>query len=357
MATAIPAKRSLSTELSVDRKILKLNSTAAAVQPRSGVVKLTSSTISTGGVDVSAEALDDRDQRFSSDNGGKRLVSLKSAGGSYNAPKLQLGTGGAKAGSIKGTSTELERPYLRLHFVPDSNTIRPPHILVEALKLVKKKWIEKQDFPHATEQLMAIQQDCKLQGIEGTIPCDAYETHIRIALERADLAEFTRCLSSLSSLYHSAVLNGETWSPSTNEFIAYRMLHGMRLEKDLLENISCELCRISAEQRSDPDIYFAISVGKSLMARDFSSFFRLYANAPKMAGHVIDFFVDRVRETALQTYIKAFQPDIHLDDLKHMLCFEKRKQCFRFLRERGIVMSDDKRLVLTKESLKSFKVL
>mmetsp|Transcript_23760 Transcript_23760/g.77359 ORF Transcript_23760/g.77359 Transcript_23760/m.77359 type:complete len:95 (+) Transcript_23760:60-344(+) len=93
-----------------------------------------------------------------------------------------------------------------------------------------------------------------------------------------------------------------------------------------------------------------------MLDRDFSTFFRLYANAPKMAGHVIDFFVDRVRETALQTYIKACQPDIHLDDLKHMLCFEKRKQCFRFLRERGVVMSDDKRLVLTKDSLKSFKV-
>ena len=35
------------------------------------------------------------------------------------------------------------------------------------------------DFRHATEQLMAIQQDCILQGIETCLTCDAYETHLR----------------------------------------------------------------------------------------------------------------------------------------------------------------------------------
>ena len=55
-------------------------------------------------------------------------------------PKTQLGLAGAKAGNIKGTSTDLEKPYLRLHFAPDPSTIRPPHVLERALALVKKKW-------------------------------------------------------------------------------------------------------------------------------------------------------------------------------------------------------------------------
>ena len=46
----------------------------------------------------------------------------------------------------------------------------------------------------------------KRQGIEGELACDAYETHLRIALERADLAEFTRCITSLNELFHKAHL-------------------------------------------------------------------------------------------------------------------------------------------------------
>jgi hypothetical protein len=38
------------------------------------------------------------------------------------------------------------------------------------------------------------------------LTCDAYETHLRIALEKADLAEFTRCITSLHELYHKARL-------------------------------------------------------------------------------------------------------------------------------------------------------
>jgi hypothetical protein len=107
---------------------------------------------------------------------------------------------------MRGTSKDLERPYLRLHFVPEASTVRPPEVLVQALALVKKKWVTNADYKHASEQLMAIQQDCKLQGVEGPLICDAYETQIRIALERADLGEFSRCLSALQEIYHAAAV-------------------------------------------------------------------------------------------------------------------------------------------------------
>ena len=60
---------------------------------------------------------------------------------------------------MRGTSKDLERPYLRLHFVPEASTVRPPEVLVQALALVKKKWVTNADYKHASEQLMAIQQD------------------------------------------------------------------------------------------------------------------------------------------------------------------------------------------------------
>ena len=40
------------------------------------------------------------------------------------------------------------------------------------------------------------------------------------------------------------------------------------------------------------------------------------------------------RVEALETYIKAYLgTEVALDDLKVMLCFDKRKQCFRWLQD------------------------
>ncbi len=43
--------------------------------------------------------------------------------------------------------------------------------------------------------------------------------------------------------------------------------------------------------RQSPDVRFAMDVGKAMMSNDHYSFFKLYENAPKMAGYVMDFFV------------------------------------------------------------------
>mmetsp|Transcript_82874 Transcript_82874/g.222276 ORF Transcript_82874/g.222276 Transcript_82874/m.222276 type:complete len:186 (-) Transcript_82874:1602-2159(-) len=133
---------------------------------------------------LSDTAIQDRSQRFSSGD-GKTVVSLKGTGGPASHVRTQLGLDGARAGDMVGTSEALERPYLRLHFAPDPSTIRPARVLREALNLVKRKWVKGPDYAHASEQLMSIQQDCKLQGLEGDLAFDAYETHARIAIERS----------------------------------------------------------------------------------------------------------------------------------------------------------------------------
>ena len=46
--------------------------------------------------------------------------------------------------------------------------------VLQILSLVKTKWVKNPDYAHANDQLMAIQQDCKLQGITGNIACDAF---------------------------------------------------------------------------------------------------------------------------------------------------------------------------------------
>jgi hypothetical protein len=43
-------------------------------------------------------------------------------------------------GSAFGTSTALEKRYLRLTAAPTADTVRPPHVLERALAALKDKW-------------------------------------------------------------------------------------------------------------------------------------------------------------------------------------------------------------------------
>lgn len=50
--------------------------------------------------------------------------------------------GGSKCGVAYGTSSQLEREYLRLTRLPALSEVRPPAVLEQSLELVKSKWLE-----------------------------------------------------------------------------------------------------------------------------------------------------------------------------------------------------------------------
>jgi hypothetical protein len=59
---------------------------------------------------------------------------------------------------MKGLSTKLERPYLRLTSAPQPSVVRPLNILKLALENVKQKYLENEDYSYACEQLKSIRQ-------------------------------------------------------------------------------------------------------------------------------------------------------------------------------------------------------
>jgi hypothetical protein len=104
---------------------------------------------------------------------------------------------------VVGTSTSLEKKYLRLTAPPHPSTVRPLPVLRDALEHVKNKWKEEHKYPFACEQLKSIRQDLTVQGVSENHPFSVvvYEIHARIALEQGDLGEFNQCMSSLKLLY------------------------------------------------------------------------------------------------------------------------------------------------------------
>ncbi|CEI89797.1 hypothetical protein RMCBS344292_04144 [Rhizopus microsporus] len=256
---------------------------------------------------------------------------------------------------IVGTSTALEKPYLRLTSAPDPATVRPLDILQKTFKLLRKKWKKEANYSYICEQFKSMRQDLTVQRIQNEFTVRVYETHARIALEKGDIGEYNQCQTQLKYLYEQGIQGCE------DEFVAYRILYMLfsRNQSDLNAMLE-DMCEIGLDNQAEC-VQHALMTRSCLAKGNYFRFFRLYENAPNMGGYLMDQFVNRARIDALVVLCKAHKMGISLSYIAKQLSFDKVKQLIKFLNENEIyptsMMLDTKAaLPILQSKSKSFMI-
>lgn len=267
-------------------------------------------------------------------------------------------------GKIVGTSTKLEKSYLRLTTFPKVQNVRPQPILEKALVHVKAEYKRNQNFEWANDQLKSIRQDITVQGIRTDFCLEVYEAHARILLENGDLSEFNQCQSMIRNitkgkdiwLEHAkddeSLSSGKLLRQTDrhrDEFCAYQLLY------TIVQNSWSDFNKALGEAGdiSGPSSQHAIQVVQSVIHNNYRLFFRLYRSSPNLSAYLMDFLVKRVRAEAYDRIIASFRPTMDIEYFQDALQFENVVEATEFLNNSGAVYmqeSESKWLVDCKGS-------
>lgn len=230
---------------------------------------------------------------------------------------------------VIGTSDALEKTYLRLTDEVDPATVRPLDVLKQSLEYVLNRWDQEKDYLYICEQLKSIRQDLVVQRIFNSFTVKVYETHARIALRNDDIAEFTQCQSQLRPLYEDHQLGN---ADTINEFLAYRLL--FHLKTNTMVELNLEIHMLSPEQRRIPVVAHAIQTCLAWSSLNYAAFFRLYRQAPNLGSILMDAFVSKFRQQALQAMASAYR-ELEIDLLQQALSFDGRAELLEFMGRLG----------------------
>jgi hypothetical protein len=234
--------------------------------------------------------------------------------------------------SIVGTSTMLEKPYLRLTGIPHPSTVRPEKVLQKSLSINRKQWKQDNDYKRYCEQLKSIRQDLLIQGIKNSFTVKVYIIHYRTSAQNRDWSEFIQCQTILENLFQALKT---THRDSYVTFLLLKLTGSIFFEDNF--NLHRTLKMISTERLIDtPDFGFVLQLHRSLVTSNYERFFRLREQSPPIIKVFLESMVDRIRSAALRSLQKGYgkMGGIDLPSLTTRLGFLKEEEdsCIEFVK-------------------------
>ena len=206
--------------------------------------------------------------------------------------------------TVVGTSTKLEKPYLRLTSAPDPKTVRPLATLERTLALLTSKWAAEKNYAYTCDQFKSMRQDLTVQRIKNDFTVRVYETHARIALEMGDLGEYNQCQTQLRGLYAYGLAGHPV------EFLAYRILYLLHTRNQ--RDVNALMAELTPAVQAEAPVAHALAVRSAMRTGNYHAFFVLYRDAPNMNAYIMDHFVERERVQALLVLAKSVRPSVPL---------------------------------------------
>jgi len=318
------------------------------------------------GFNQSDDALDHRAKRFA--GLGRQTNGLTSSHDRYMGKGLiggaikKLDEDDYEHMIVKGTSTTLEKDYLRLTAPPKAELVRPQPILEQHLANLKAelKREDRRDYLWFCSQFKAVRQDCTVQRIQNAFAVDVYETHARIALEEGDLNEYNQCQTQLKYLYET-LKDDDVAVRHQNEFVAYRLLYYVFLTgNQKYDGGSSDMFKImlslTSEQHKNPAIEHALKVRVACTDVDYHAFFCLRRKCPNLGSYLLDRIVPGMRHKALQRICKAYRPLVPVGFCLRELGFSLEKESDldfgrKWLLSCGCVLNEDGSEIKAKETV------
>ena len=131
-------------------------------------------------------------------------------------------------------------------------------------------------------------------------------------MEKLDTTEYNQCQTRLIDLYEN---NSSVGNPL--EFLCYRILYYIYINNN--SDAMKLIAQLTQVQKSDDDVKFAVNVFNAWCSRNYCQFFKLYLDAPKMSGYLMDSYVQRERNLSMKVMLKAYKPSVSVQKIAGLL--------------------------------------